>query len=70
MTTITSEADAPGKPAIRVYTIPDAGAMAGLSRNASYGAAKRKEMPTIRFGRRLKVPAELWDRMLSGQSAA
>ena len=46
------------------YSIPQAGRMAGLSRNGSYAAAGRGEIPTIRFGRLLRVPATAWDRVL------
>jgi hypothetical protein len=46
------------------YSIPQAGRMAGLSRNSSYAAAERGEIPTIRFGRLLRVPAAAWDRIL------
>jgi hypothetical protein len=49
-------------------TIPKAGAMADLSRNASYGAAARGEMPTIRFGRRLRVPVKAWLKILNGEA--
>jgi hypothetical protein len=38
--------------------------MAGLSRNSSYAAAERGEIPTISFGRLLRVPAAAWDRIL------
>lgn len=48
----------------RVYSIPFAGAMAGLNRNASYAAAKRGEIPTIKFGKLLKVPAAAWHRII------
>lgn len=47
-----------------VYLIPEAGAMAGLNRTASYAAAKRGEIPTIKFGKLLKVPAAAWHRIL------
>lgn len=47
-----------------VYEVPEAGAMAGLNKNASYAAAKRGEIPTIRFGRLLKVPKKAWDKKL------
>jgi Helix-turn-helix domain len=46
------------------YSIPEAGEMAGLSRNGAYAAADRGEIPTIRFGRLLRVPAAAWDRIL------
>ena len=47
------------------YSISEAGEMAGLSRNGAYAAADRGEIPTIRFGRLLRVPAAAWDRILS-----
>jgi len=47
-----------------VYDVPEAGAMLGLSRNASYDAAARGEIPTISFGRLLKVPKVAFHRML------
>jgi hypothetical protein len=46
------------------YSVPQAGAMVGLSRNASYEAAKRGEIPTIPFGSRLIVPRVPWLRKL------
>jgi len=49
------------------YSIPEAGAMADLGRNASYAAAKRGEIPTMRFGRVKRVPAERWRKILSGE---
>jgi hypothetical protein len=47
------------------YEVPEAGAMVGLNRNAAYKAAKRGEIPTIRFGKLLKVPKAAWHRMLA-----
>lgn len=52
----------------RTYKVPQAGKMAGLGRNAAYDAARRGEIPTLRFGKLLRVPAALWDRMLAGQA--
>jgi excisionase family DNA binding protein len=49
-----------------VYEVPEAGAMLGLSRNASYEAARRGDIPTMRIGRLLRVPKAAFDRMLSG----
>lgn len=37
-------------------SVPAAGALVGLNRNAAYAAAERGEIPTIRFGRLLRVP--------------
>jgi hypothetical protein len=47
-----------------VYDVPEAGAKLGLSRNGSYEAAARGEIPTIRIGRLLKVPKVAFERML------
>jgi hypothetical protein len=46
------------------YTVPHAGRKAGLTRNGSYLAVERGEMPAIRFGRLLRVPAAAWDKIL------
>jgi excisionase family DNA binding protein len=47
-----------------VYTVPEAGRLLGLSRNGSYEAAKRGEIPTIRIGRLLLVPKIPFHRMI------
>ena len=49
-----------------VYTVPEAGCLLGLSRNGSYEAAKRGEIPTIRVGRLLLVPKAAFHRMIEG----
>ena len=46
-------------------SIPDAGAMAGLAKNGSYAAARRGEIPVIKFGGKLRVPAAKWRRILA-----
>ncbi|WP_100214062.1 hypothetical protein [Bradyrhizobium japonicum] len=52
------------------YSVPEAGRRAGLGRNAAYAAARRGEIPIIRFGSKLRVPAAKWDRLLAeGQPA-
>ena len=48
-----------------VIDVPEAGALLGLSRNASYMAAKNGDIPTIRIGRLLKVPKAALDRLLN-----
>jgi hypothetical protein len=45
-------------------SVPVGGACLGLSRNASYEAAKRGDLPTIRIGRRVVVPTAPLLRML------
>jgi hypothetical protein len=52
----------------RVYLIPEAGAMAGLNRQASYAAVQRGEIPTLKFGKLKKVPAAAWDRIVAGET--
>jgi excisionase family DNA binding protein len=47
-----------------VYEVPEAGAMLGLSRNASYEAAKRGDFPTVRFGKLIRVPKAAFLQML------
>ena len=46
-------------------SVPEAGKRYfGLSRNASYDAAARGEIPTIKIGRLLRVPVRAMERML------
>jgi excisionase family DNA binding protein len=47
------------------YLVPEAGEMLGLSRNASYAAAKRGDLPTIKIGKLLRVPKAAFDRLLA-----
>lgn len=39
-----------------LISVEDAGELLGLSRSAAYRAAARGEVPTIRFGRNMRVP--------------
>lgn len=39
-----------------VLSVPRAGALLGLGRSASYSAARRGDLPTIKIGRRVVVP--------------
>lgn len=45
--------------------VEDAGRLVGLGRSASYEAANRGELPTIRFGRRLVVPTAALRQLLA-----
>ena len=47
-------------------SVPEAGAQAGLSPNASYRAAKLGQIPTIRLGHKIRVPAFRWRQILQG----
>jgi hypothetical protein len=54
-------------------SVPEAGKRYfDLSRNASYDAAARGEIPTIKIGRLLRVPVRALERMLdrAGEPAA
>jgi hypothetical protein len=48
-------------------SVPDAGAMIGLSRSASYRAAKSGVIPTIPAGKSRIVPRLIWERALGIQ---
>jgi excisionase family DNA binding protein len=52
-----------------VYDVPEAGALLGLTRNGSYEAAKRGDIPTIRIGGLIKVPKAAFHRMLDHPAA-
>lgn len=53
----------------QTYTVPEAGALLGLSKNAAYEAAKRGELPTLKIGGRLLVPIVAFEKMLAGVEA-
>jgi excisionase family DNA binding protein len=46
-------------------SVPEAGRRLGLGKNASYDAARRGELPVLRFGRKLRVPIVAFERMLT-----
>jgi hypothetical protein len=49
----------------KTITVPQAGReYFGLGRNASYEAARRGEIPTIRIGKLLRVPVVALERKL------
>jgi hypothetical protein len=50
------------------YDVVEAGKKAGLGRNASYDAARRGEIPTVKLGNRLLVPKKKWDAILNGEA--
>ncbi len=45
-------------------TVPEAGQLLGIGRDAAYAAAQRGEIPTLRLGRRLVVPVPQFLRLL------
>jgi hypothetical protein len=53
----------------KTLTVPEAGRVYfDLGRNASYEAARRGDIPTIRIGRLLRVPVLALERMLEKPS--
>lgn len=52
-----------------VYTVPEAGTLLGLNRNAAYEAAKRGDIPTIRIGKLIRVPKAAFHAMLERAGA-
>lgn len=54
----------------RVVTLNEAASILRISRGSAYEAAKRREIPTIRIGRRLLVPMAALERMLAGDAVA
>lgn len=57
-------------PESRVKTLTEVATLLRISRGSAYEAAKRNEIPTIKIGRRLLVPCEALDRLLSGRSGS
>lgn len=49
-------------------SVEEGGAVLGLGRAASYAAAKRGDIPTIRIGRRLAVPSAVLLRLVGHES--
>lgn len=49
------------------YSIPEAGAMIGLGRDASYQAAKKGQIPTVDMGHLKIVPRIPWLRILGAE---
>jgi len=53
----------------RVKTLNEVASLLRISRGSAYEAAKRKEIPTIRIGRRLLVPSDAFEKLLSGNTS-
>jgi hypothetical protein len=58
-----TEAADQGKGALAA-SVPETGRLLGLSRNASYEAAARGDIPTVRIGGRIFVPRKALDALL------
>ena len=55
--------EAPPRGTMRLW--PEAGHRLGIGRAATYEAARNKQIPTIRIGRRILVPVAALERMLA-----
>lgn len=49
-------------------TVEEAAGLLGISRNLAYELVARKELPSVRLGRRLVVPRQALVRLLDGES--
>lgn len=54
----------------RTYTVPEAASILGIGRNAAYEAARTGDLPIIRIGKRILVPALALNRMLEQATGA
>lgn len=52
-----------------VLSVPEAGAVLGLGRSASYEAVRRREIPSLRIGRRILVPVPQLLALITGEQA-
>jgi len=48
-------------------SVQEAAQLLGISRDAAYDAARRGELPTLKFGRRILVSKAVLDRILAGE---
>jgi len=63
-------AHARGPEGLKTLSVPQAGAIYfGLGRNASYTAAARGEIPTVRIGHTLRVPVAALERLIDQAGA-
>ena len=46
-------------------TVPEAAEMLGISRNFAYELVKQKQLPVIKFGKRLLIPRAALEKMLA-----
>lgn len=54
----------------QVMTVDEVAKLLRVSRNAAYEAVARKEIPSVRIGRRILVPRAALERLLEGGAAA
>lgn len=51
------------------YTVPEAAALLGFSRNFGYELAKTGQIPILRFGKRMVVPKAKFDKLLNQEES-
>ena len=57
------------QPYALTLTVNEAGKLLGLSRNSSYAAIRRGEIPSVRIGKRILVPRAALQKLLNGDEA-
>ena len=62
---IKSSEPSSAKPQPRVYTLDEAAVILRICRGSAYRAAENGDIPTVRIGRRLLVPAAALDKLLA-----
>lgn len=50
-------------------SVQEAGRYLGIGRDAAYAAARSGELPSVRFGRLIRVPRAALEKMLEGEAA-
>jgi excisionase family DNA binding protein len=53
-------------PECLTVSVPEAGRLLGYSRNTTYEAIQRGELPVIKLGRKMRVSRAAIERLLSG----
>jgi len=54
----------------QTISVPEAGQILGIGRNQAYDAARRGEIPVLKFGRLLRVSIIQLNRLLEGEAPA
>ena len=52
----------------QTVSVEEAGTIVGVHRNTAYAAAKAGQIPTLRIGRKLRVPKAALQRLLDGEA--
>ena len=57
-------------PQARTITVEEAATLLGISRSAAYRCVHLGQIPTVRLGRKFKVPLDALERLLSSPGTA